>query len=263
MGGAFIGVLPDRRIPDSVRYQSVIRVEGYMGNLLKTKAAFWATAAIVAASAQAQPTSNSQLLSSAMIEKASAADITGFLEPLNIAVTPFEDGDDEAYTIMATAETGGQFLVTLFGCADPVAGEGCEAVSSYAGFSNAGLAYDDLNRFNTQSNVSKAINVADQNAVIFGVQQYLSGGVSADNMQFVMVLFLTDLDRFMAAQENAQTSISLPANSRETQKSKTGNLLSDSDRPAPAAFGRYSLSGAIASAINNTGNVTFGATPRP
>ncbi len=235
-----------------------------MCNLLKTKAAF-AAAVLGATAVQAQPTSNSQLLAPAkMIEKVSVADITGFLEPLGIAVAPLDEGDDEAYTIMATAETGGQFLVTLFGCADPAVGQGCEGVSSYAGFSNAGLAYDDLNRFNTESNVSKAINVADQNAVIFGVQQYLSGGVSADNMQFVIVLFLTDLDRFMVGQEaeeeNPQTSVSLSADDDEAMQPKTRNLLSNDDAQATAAFGPYSLSGAVASAINNTGDVRFGAT---
>ncbi len=231
-----------------------------MGNLLKMKAAL-AAAATVATGASAQPAVNSQLLApAAMIEKVSIADITGSLEPLGITVAPFEDGDDLAYTVMATTESGGQFLVSLFGCVDPAAGDDCEAVSSYAGFSNAGLAYADLNRFNIESNVSKAINVADQNVVIFGVQQYLTGGVAADNLQYVIVLFLTDLNRFMAAGPSEETTVSLSA-SGGAAATKTENVLSDGDARAPA-FGSYSLSGAVASAINNTADVRFAPAER-
>lgn len=233
-----------------------------MSILLKITAVF-AAAAIIASNAQAQPAANAQLLAPAKIEKASAADIAGVLEPLAITVEPFEEGDDSAYTIMATTESGGQFLVTLFACADPLAGTDCEGVSSYAGFSNAGLAYEDLNRYNLESAVSKAINVADQNAVIFGVQQYLSGGVSPGNMQFVIVLFLADLDKFMAGAPNEQTSVSMSATQSETARPKTGNLLSARDASATAAIGPYSIKGAIASAINNTGNVAFTTPAQP
>ena len=124
-----------------------------MGNLLKLKAAFAASAvtASIIAGAEAQVTSNSQLLAPpasdvvALVEKTSEREIRAFLEPLELTVTPFDDGDSTTYSMMATTEAGGQFLVTLFGCENPATGEGCEALTSYAGFSNAGLAYDDLN----------------------------------------------------------------------------------------------------------------------
>lgn len=236
-----------------------------MRNLLKLKAAFAAIASIasIVAGAEAQVTSNSQLLapsasdSSALIEKTSESNIRAFLEPLGITIAPFEDGDDTAYTIMATTETGAQFLVTLFACENPLTGDTCEGLTSYAGFSNAGLAYDDLNRFNTQAAVSKAINLEAQNTVIFGVQQYLAGGVSADNMQFVIVLFLNDLDKFMSAEANNATAVSHSATERDNTPIKTDNVLAGEADIQTGAFGAYSLSGAIASAINNTRHVSF------
>ena len=235
-----------------------------MSNLLKLKAAFAAMAsfASIVAGAEAQVTSNSQLLAppvseNALVEKVSASDIRAFLEPLEIAIAPFEDGDDAAYTIIATTESGGQFLVTLFACENPLTGDTCEGLTSYAGFSNAGLAYDDLNRFNTQSTVSKAINVEAQNAVIFGVQQYLAGGVSADNMQYVIVLFLNDLENFMNAEANNATAVSHRSSNENSTPTKTDNALTDGPGMQTGVFGAYSLSGAIASAINNTSGVSF------
>lgn len=234
-----------------------------MDNLLKLKAVFTAAAAIIATSAQAQPPANAQLLAPAPVEVVSAADITGVLEPLNITVLPFDEGDDSAHTIIATAESGGQFLITLFGCADPVVGTGCEGISSYAGFSNAGLAYEDLNRFNRESTVSKAINVTGQNAVIFGVQQFLKGGVTRDNIQFTIALFLSDLDKYLESAANNQTSVSLTTGDTDQAGSKSVNLFSESRATQSAVFGLYSIDGAIASAINNTGDVRFGAPSQP
>ncbi len=236
-----------------------------MSNLLKLKAAFAVTASLasIVAGAEAQVTANSQLLAPAasetggLVEKASASDIREFLEPLGIGIAPFDDGDDTAYTMMATTETGGQFLVTLFTCEDASTGDACEGLTSYAGFSNAGLAYDDLNRFNTQATVSKAINVEAQNAVIFGVQQYLAGGVSADNMQYVIVLFLNDLDNFMQAEANNATAVSHSAPAGESKPAKTDNDLTGAATMRTGAFGAYSLRGAVASAINNTSGVSF------
>lgn len=234
-----------------------------MDNLLKLKAVLAAVAAVIAASAQAQPAANAQLMAPAPIETASAADIAGLLEPMKIAVLPFEDGDNSAHTIIATTESGGQFLITLFGCADPVAGVGCEGVSSYAGFSNAGLAYDDLNRFNRESTVSKAINVDGQNAVIFGVQQFLKGGVRRDNIQFTIALFLSDLDKYLESAANNQTSVSFTIDKPELSVSKSDNLFRERRATQSAVFGLFSIDGAIASAINNTSDVRFSAPSQP
>lgn len=234
-----------------------------MGNLLKIKAAF-AAAAFFATGVQAQSATNSQLLGAPpLVEKASLADITDFLAPLGISVEPFEDSQADTFTVMATSESGGQFFVTLFACADPLTGAGCEGFSSYAGFSNAGFAYDDLNRFNTESSVSKAINIADQNAVIFGVQQYLTGGVTADNMQFITVLFLNDLDQFIISQENAGTAVSFSDKDRESSGTKTDNILDATESELLTSFGRVSMPAAISSAINNTTGVRFTPAMRP
>jgi len=236
-----------------------------MENLLSLKAAIAAAAICApfsAGGAAAQSTANSQLAAPAptVVETVSAADITGFIESLEIAIAPYEDGVAETFTLMATAQTGGQFLMTLFGCADPATGADCEGFSTYAGFSNAGLAYDDLNRFNTESSVSKAINIADQNAVIFGVQQYATGGVSLANMQFVTVLFLNDLNKFMTSPQNIQRSVALAV--EEDAPTKTGNNFSAEKKVAPAPFEFISIDGAIASAINNTSDVGFDVAPR-
>ena len=234
-----------------------------MGNLLKLKAAL-AALAVSATGVQAQPATNSQLLgASPLLQKVSLADVSNFLEPIGITVEPFEDSQADTFTVMATSESGGQFFVTFFACADPLTGSDCEGFSSYAGFSNAGFAYDDLNRFNTESSVSKAINIADQNAVIFGVQQYLTGGVTADNMQFITVLFLNDLDQFIISQENAGTAVSFSDEKRETSDAKTDNILAANESELLTSFGRVSMRAAISSAINNTTGVRFNAASRP
>ena len=233
-----------------------------MSNLLKLKAAF-AAITFSATGVQAQSASNTQLLASPLVEKASAADITQLLDPLGISVAPVDDGQAETFTILATTQSGRQFLITLFGCADPATGADCEGFSSYAGFSNAGFAYDDLNRFNTESSVSKAINIADENAVIFGVQQYLTGGVSADNMQFVTVMFLNDLNKFMTSPGTVGTSVSLSTDGRDASNSKTSNDFTDGDASPLTPFGRISMRAAIATAINNTADVRFDTAPRP
>ncbi len=236
-----------------------------MSNQLKFRAALAAMAgvALFSVGASAQVATNGPLLAApaggvSLVEKASEADIRGFLEPLGIVVAPFEEGDETAYTMTATTESGGQFLVTLFTCEDPTNGVNCEGLTSYAGFSNAGLAYDDINQFNTTSTVSKAVNLETQRAVVFGVQQYLFGGVSADNMQHVIVLFLNDLDDFMQSRANNATTIAHQASDGENTNSKTSNALDAPPVSAPGAFGPISLNGAIASAITNTHGVSFG-----
>lgn len=234
-----------------------------MDNVLNLKAALAAAAVIFATSAQAQPAGNAQLLAPTTIEAASMDDIAAILAPMRVSVTSMDDGDAATFTMIATAESGGQFLVTLFGCADPGVGSNCQGVSTYAGFSNAGLAYDDLNRYNLESSISKAINVADQNAVIFGVQQFLNGGVSLNNVQFVIALFLTDLDNYMGAGANGKTSVAWTENEADPAASKTGNVLQTRGAPSPAPFGPYSVEGAIASAINNTSDVRFSPPSQP
>ena len=227
-----------------------------MGKVLKIKAALAGAAGFAVSAAAAQTTANSQLLAQAtVIEKTSASNIAETLAAMGITSAAFADGDDSVYTLLATTEGGGNFLVTIFDCADPAAGADCAGVTNYTAFSNAGLAYDDLNNFNLNASVSKAINLADQNVAIFGTQQHLNGGVTEQNMQYVTLLFLNDMQTFMDNTQAPSTSVAYQENS--AAPAKTDNLSAEGAAPASAPFHGVSEAAVLRAAIANTKKVSF------
>ncbi len=207
--------------------------------------------------AQGQTASNSQLMLSPVVERLSASDISDILAKYEITtqLIPYEGQD--AATLAASTEGGGKFLVSLFGCEDPTTGADCRGAATYTAFSNAGMAYDDINTFNTDAQVAKAVNVAEQNIIVFGIQRFFNGGVSRDNIEFEMILFLNDMQGFLENRQTGATSISDRAS--EKPGGKTDNVIASGTTGTVSLrrAGAVSTSGAIAAAIANTGNASF------
>jgi hypothetical protein len=232
-----------------------------MSNLLNFKAILAAASliAILAGPAAAQSTANSQLQSSSAKQHFSAGDVTSILAEFAISttLTPYE-GQGEA-TIIATTTGDAQFVVSLFKCANPAEGAQCAGAVIYTATANAGIAYDDINSFNAVSNVTMAVNVAEQNLIVFGRQLFFSGGVGRDNFKLITALFLTDMQEFMDARTAAGTAVSLNVAPAEA-RGKTDNIAGADDT---ITFVARSISmGAVddhvlSAAIANTWQVSF------
>ncbi|MEM8772900.1 MAG: hypothetical protein AAGD92_14730 [Pseudomonadota bacterium] len=232
-----------------------------MARVLKLKAALAAIGLCWGAqsTALAQNTANSSFQISEMKDAFNASDYAEMLNALSIEATiaPYEDND--AATLLAETPGGGRFLISLFSCADPAAGLRCQGAATYTAFSNAGLAYDDINTFNSLANVAKAVNVAEQNVVIFGVQRFFNGGVTKENLLYGTQLFLLDMQNYISAQDATSTSVSLQLGATENSTGKSENLTgrTESSSSVTGVVGVFSPTHAVGAAIANTKNASF------
>ncbi|MEO1251090.1 MAG: hypothetical protein AAFW81_01935 [Pseudomonadota bacterium] len=214
----------------------------------------------IGSNAAAQSTSNPQLAApsaaaSVALEKFDISDVSALLGEYAIATTllPYEQND--AATLAAETEAGGRFLISMFNCDDAVTGVGCQGAATYTAFSNAGLAYDDLNAFNSTARVTKVVNVEAQNIVILGFQRFFAGGVNRENYEYSIMLFLADVQDYLMAREVAATSVAFSEDAKDLEK--TDNLTAQAAPTTAAALGAFSEAGAVAAAISNTGDVGF------
>ena len=76
-------------------------------------------------------------------------------------------------------------------------------------------------------------------------------------MQYVIILFLNDLDTFINAQSEIMNTVADRSSQYDDGIAKTDNFASVEERRKTGVFVPYSLPGAVASAINNTGQVSF------
>ncbi len=229
-----------------------------MSNLLnfKTILAAASLVAILTGAATAQSAANNQLQSSSAKHHFSAGEVSAILAEFAItsALAPY-DGNGSA-TLLAQTSGDANFVVSLFGCENPADGSRCVGAVIYTATSNAGIAYDDINRFNASTNVTIAVNVAEQNIILFGRQLFFAGGVGRDNFKYITALFLRDMQNFMDARVAAGTSVSLQA--APATKGKTDNLAGAGDT---ITFVAKSISigdvHALSAAIANTWQVSF------
>ena len=174
-----------------------------MRKLLKIKAALavGAIAAFAGGAAWAQTTPGNQLFSGGGLkEKYSASEVSAILGELEVTTTlaPYEN--DGTATLIAQTSGGATFFVTLVECTDPAAGIGCDGGVILTGSSNAGASYEQLNEFNTNASVAKAINVAHENVIMFGRNLFFSGGVGRDHLLLISYLFLSDMQSYVDSQ---------------------------------------------------------------
>ncbi len=231
-----------------------------MSNMLNFKVIL-ATASLItllAGPATAQSTANSQLQSNSSKQHFSAGEISSIFAEFAIATKLLPYEGQGAATIIAQTSGDATFVVSLFNCVNPADGTQCGGAVIYTATSNSGIAYDDINSFNAVSNVTMAVNVAEQNIVVFGRQLFFSGGVGRDNFKFITALFLTDMQEFMDARTAAGTSVSL--NEAPATTGKTDNVAGAGDTVTFVA--RSISSGAVddhalSAAIANTWQVSF------
>lgn len=213
--------------------------------------------AVAAAPAAAQNTSNNQLLGGGLKETFNAADISSMMSEFSIQTALAPYAEDETATVIATTEGGARFWISLFQCADPTTGVDCGGAAIFTGLSNAGVSYEDINSFHSDANVTRAVNVSEQNLLIFGTQIFFTGGVGRENFKFVTELFLHDMQTFVDGKAAVGTLVSLGV--APPSGGKVDNIVkADGDAAQPAALpAGYSVDYALAAAISNTWNVRF------
>lgn len=226
---------------------------------LNLKAAIGGAAclALAAQAAAAQNTANSQLADSGLKETFSAADVSAIMADYSIQTTLVPYRGDALAVLAATTPGGATFRIALFLCDDPATGATCKAASMFTGLSNAGVSYDDINTFHTEANVTKAINISEQNIMIFSTQLFFGGGIGRDNFKLITELFLTDVQRYLDGKTATANTISL--NAAPPDGGKADNMVQardDEARPVASMIG-FDVDHALSAAIANTWDVRF------
>ncbi len=236
-----------------------------MSNILnyKTILIFGSLITLLAGPATAQTAVSNQLQSNSAKHHFSASEVSALLAEFEITTTLAPYTGEGAATILARTSGDARFVISLFKCDNPEDGTQCEGAVIFTATSNAGVAYDDINSFNASTNVTIAVNVAEQNIILFGRQLFFAGGVGRDNFKYITELFLRDMQNYMDAQAAVGTSVSL--NVAPAAVHKTDNVVSTKEadvsdavvfvakRTPNGGANDYALSAAIA----NTWQVSF------
>ncbi|MCA8888460.1 MAG: YbjN domain-containing protein [Parvularculaceae bacterium] len=199
----------------------------------------------------------------AVMESVGATDVSAMLAEFSISSELQNGAPGQSPTLVATTPGGAKFLVGFFNCTQPANSSGCSQAMISTAQSSAGVAFDDLNTFNGQSNVTTAVYDSSNQILIFGRNVFMSGGVGRDNFKAQVYLFLADMQDFMNSRRNTAKSVAmmLTPESKSKISSFTGG-----DAPSPMTT-RIGLSqGAsleIDMAIANSVDVDFidGAKP--
>ncbi len=204
----------------------------------------------------AQSTTNTQLMSNSLIEEFSAADVESMLGELEISLVRQPYLGDGTVSLLATTSGGATFVITMLSCSDPAAALGCKQAIVYTGISNVGVVFDDINTFHTNANVTRAINVPQQDIIVFGTQIFSQGGIGRENFQLLTALFLRDMQDYIQSQRAAGTSVSLQLET--APKNKIGNEPTSSTQSILLpSFYRETISHTLTAAVSNTRNVDF------
>lgn len=230
-----------------------------MGNLLNLKAAFAAMSfLLMAGGAAAQSGSSNGQLSGAGGAKAkySADEIAAIMSEFDVTTTREPYDGSQTASLYAETPTGARFIITLIDCEDFVAATGCTAASVYTGSTNSGFAYEDVNQFNMDSDVTRAVNVSEQRLIIYESRMIFIGGVTADHIKALTFFFFMDMERHFEKRSSEGTQVSAKATG--SKRGKIDNIAGDnaeSDIDAtPAAF---MVDRALTAAIANKWDVRF------
>lgn len=207
--------------------------------------------------AQAQSTSNGQLFGGGVMSKFSASDVSSMLGDFEIATSlvDFEGGDSA--TMLAETSGGARFIISMKTCDNLATATGCERAMIYTAIPNAGFAYEDLNNFNLGANITKAMNLAEQNIIIFGTPIYARGGIGRDNFKLLAALFLNDMQKFSEAQNAAAAEVSFgqgPKPGGKLDNIGSGDMAAQDTAPLYSASMKEH---ALSAAIVNTWKVEF------
>lgn len=215
------------------------------------------TFGVCVAPATAQSTSNSQLLGGGVMSKFSASDVTSMLSDYEIETALADYDGGELATMVARTPGGAAFLISLMVCDELATATGCQRAMMFTATSNAGLAYEDLNEFNLGSDVTKAMNLASQNIVMFGVPIYSGGGIGRDNFKLITLLFLNDMQSFTEAQSAAASQVTFELGPKPAGKlDNIGSASPSAPREIPF-FSAGMKEHAVSAAVANTWRVEF------
>lgn len=214
------------------------------------------------APALAQQTSNGMLTASegSILSAVSIGDVESMMAELGVATERKAAGDGSPY-LLAGTEGGGRFIFRFYGCQDAAQATGCRNTIVTAALPSAGVSYDDLNDFNGASVVTTAVNIPDQQIIVFGRNIIVLGGHSRTLFKGTVYLFLSDIDSFLSRRTGAA---SVAYKEKAPSRSKIDGLQSGVAAKGPAqVFGLTDLQADISAAIANTNDVNFGVNYTP
>ena len=206
--------------------------------------------------AAAQQGANTQLAAPTLMQNFSASDVSSMLAEFNISTALQPYSGDGTGSMIARTDGGAMFVITMMQCNDPAAATGCTQAVVYTGLSNAGVAYDDLNTFHTNSNVTRAVNIPDQQLIVFGAPIFTQGGIGREHFQLLTALFLNDMQQYVEGQLAAGTSVSLEVQPQES--GKTDNITAEpSNSLESSQLKAASFPHALKAAVSNTHRSSF------
>lgn len=225
-------------------------------NYLRFMAQGAACALLVTMPAAAQQGANTQLAAPTLLQNFGASDVSSMLAEFNITAALQPYSGDGTGSMIARTDGGAMFVITMMQCSDPAAATGCTQAVIYTGMSNSGVAYDDLNIFHTNSNVTRAVNIPDQQMIVFGTPIFAQGGIGREHFQLLTALFLNDMQQYIEGQIAAGTSVSLEG--QPDKGGKTDNMTADSSEYLGSSQLKLaSLPHALKAAVSNTQYVNF------
>lgn len=197
-----------------------------------------------------------------VFEEINGNQVVAMLVGIGVQAQINQPSDGGIPNVIAQSPSGGRFYVDLVACDDDAQMLGCNSMLMRAAMSNAGVSYEDLNRFNSEAVVATAINIAQRNLIFFGRHSIVAGGVRTSQMQIQTALFLNDMDTYVAGQ-GSSTSVSLdtsttgtPLSTSKVYGSKIDGLGTQVD--TTTRFGKNVIDAALTdSAIFNTYSVRF------
>lgn len=244
-----------------------------MGKLLKKLAIVAACLGSSVAVAEAQSTSNGLLSANKVMQTVSLAEAQAILTSLNLQVAVERQGPDQPPFLVARTTGGGTFFSVFHGCADGVNVTGCRAAAHFTASTSQGMQYSDLNDFNGQSEISKAVHDVANDLVVFGHAFYLDGGIGEANYKVNVLLFLKDMQQHTERQQSSATAVSFGISPEADSKissvtsvnvgsfsagSKSSTTVSDS-RPTliKMSDGTVLTQQKINAAVNNTWTANY------
>lgn len=222
-----------------------------MSRLLRLAAAAAAIFGALAAPAGAQTSNNALAGSGGVMSLISASDVAAMMGELGVA-SQLVAADGSAI-LVAETEGGGRFLFRFFGCANEAQAVNCRNTIVTAGLPSAGVTYDDLNLFNGNSVVTTAVNVPEQQIVLFGRNIIILGGHSRDLFKGTVYLFLNDVASFAQMSSSASSIAFAP----KADGSKISGVAAMSPSAPKTFFGLTDISQEVSAAIANTKDVSF------
>lgn len=225
---------------------------------------FAAVSAAVAAGLGAAPaaaqTSNSMLATSGVMNRISASDVVSMMTDLGVhtQLTASEDGTP---VLLASTDGGARFMFQFFGCDDQAKAVGCLNTIILAAAPSAGSTYDDLNAFNGRATVTTAVNLPEQQTILFGRNIIVAGGHSRDLFKATVYYFLRDVASFVNSRAGS-ASVAFEKPSRAVSK-LTPPQAEAARRNPSEAFGITDYRAAVSTAIANTNDVDFSVNYAP